>query len=51
VQRGVKHKFHTDTGVVFEEISSTHIRDDSFYSDPAIEANRDRKTYLAHWMQ
>jgi len=51
VQRGVKHKFHTDLGVVFEEISSTHIRDDSFYTDPAIATNNARKTYLAHWMQ
>ena len=51
VQRGVKHKFHTESGVVFEEISSTHNKDDSFYTDPAVQANTHRKTYLAHWMQ
>ena len=39
VERGVRHEFHTAAGVVFEEISSTHIRDDSFYTDPAVGAN------------
>jgi len=50
VQRGVKHKFHSRDGVVFEEISSTHHADDSFYSDPAINANTHRKTLLTHWL-
>ncbi len=50
VERGVRHEFHTEAGVVFEEISSTHIKDDSFYTDPAIAANTQRKTLLASWM-
>lgn len=50
VARGVKHRFYTAGGVIFEEISSTHHKEDSFYSDPAIAANRNRKTYLTHWM-
>jgi len=50
VERGVKHSFRSDTGVVFEEISSTHIPDDSFYTDPAIGANQQRKTHLTYWM-
>ncbi|MRD73042.1 cupin domain-containing protein [Rhodocyclus tenuis] len=50
VQRGVKHKFFSDTGVVFEEISSTHFADDSNYSDPAITANPRRKTLLTYWL-
>ena len=50
VNRGVRHLFSTATGVVFEEISSTHIKDDSYYTDPSISANKDRKTYLTHWM-
>ncbi|MCK9379671.1 MAG: N-acetylneuraminate synthase family protein [Sulfuritalea sp.] len=50
VERGVRHEFHTETGVVFEEISSTHIQNDSFYTDPAIAANTQRKTLLASWM-
>lgn len=50
VQRGVRHKFHSAGGVVFEEISSTHHRDDSFYTDPAIAANARRKTLLTYWL-
>ena len=50
VARGVRHRFKAATGVVFEEISSTHIVDDSFYTDPSIAKNTQRKTFLAHWM-
>lgn len=50
VQRGVRHKFHSQDGVVFEEISSTHYTDDSFYTDPAIAANPRRKTRLTYWL-
>ena len=39
VARGVKHTFKTTEGVVFEEISSTHDKHDSYYTDPAIAAN------------
>ena len=50
VGRGVKHRFHTREGVIFEEISSTHHKDDSFYTDPSIATNPNRKTYLTYWM-
>ena len=50
VARGVRHRFQAITGVVFEEISSTHQVQDSFYTDPAIGANPHRKTFLAYWM-
>lgn len=50
VQRGVRHKFHSAEGVVFEEISSTHYKDDSFYTDASITANPRRKTLLTHWL-
>jgi len=50
VERDVRHEFHTETGVVFEEISSTHIKEDSFYTDPAIATNGQRKTIMAYWM-
>jgi sialic acid synthase SpsE/quercetin dioxygenase-like cupin family protein len=50
VARGVRHRFKAITGVVFEEISSTHQVQDSFYTDPAIGANPHRKTFLAYWM-
>lgn len=50
VARGVKHRLKTDTGVVFEEISSTHDKHDSYYTDPTIAANPNRKTWLTYWM-
>lgn len=50
VARGVRHQFHTKTGVVFEELSSTHYQDDSYYTDAAIQNNRNRKTLLTYWM-
>ena len=50
VERGVRHAFHTENGVVFEEISSTHIQNDSFYTDVSIGRNLHRKTHLTYWM-
>lgn len=51
VQRGVKHRFWSETGAIIEEISSTHYNDDSIYDDPAINAmpRADRKTKLINW--
>ena len=51
IQRGVKHKFWTDTGAIFEEISTTHFNDDSLYEDPKISRipREDRKTNLINW--
>lgn len=50
VDRRVKHKFKTEDGVVFEEISSTHDKNDSYYTDPLIAQNTTRKTWLSYWM-
>ncbi len=50
IERGVKHSMTTTTGGVFEEISSTHFSDDSYYDDPAIVKNTKRKTYLSYWL-
>lgn len=47
---GMRHAFDSKTGAVFEEISSTHFVDDSFYTDAAIAKNRERKTFLRYWM-
>lgn len=47
---GDRHLFHSTGGAVIEEISSTHFKDDSFYTDPAIAANSNRKTMLSYWM-
>jgi len=49
IERGMKHSFGSDTGAVIEEISSTHSGEDSFYTDPKIMANTDRKTLLTYW--
>ena len=46
------HKFHTLDGVIFEEVSTTHYNNDSFYEDPAI-AKLDRaarKTNVDGWL-
>ena len=51
VKRGVKHGFSTKHGVIFEEISSTHYKEDSFYSDPVVMQNPNRKTLLTYWME
>lgn len=54
VARGVKHSFGTETGVVFEEISTTDHVGDSFYDDDAITKNSNRKTSLlfrAEWIE
>lgn len=51
VARGVKHFFTTKNGAVIEEISSTHFTDDSYYTDPAISQNKNRKTVLSYWME
>jgi sialic acid synthase SpsE/mannose-6-phosphate isomerase-like protein (cupin superfamily) len=52
VQPNEWHKFHTLEGCVFEEISSTHYNNDSFYEDPAIaQMERDqRKTKVDNWL-
>ena len=47
---GVRHAFDSADGAVFEEISSTHFPDDSFYTDSAITENKNRKTILRYWI-
>lgn len=51
IQRGMKHCFWTTTGAVFEEISTTHHNDDSYYDDPRIRnmMREERKTKLINW--
>jgi quercetin dioxygenase-like cupin family protein len=49
VERGVRHEFWTKTGTVIEEVSSTHFSDDSYYTDPTIAANPNRKTLLTYF--
>ena len=51
IQPGMWHAFRTDTGCVFEEISTKHYNDDSYYKDKKINAmeRSDRKTIVNHW--
>jgi len=50
VEAGVRHAFRSTTGAVIEEISSTHLAQDSFYTDTHIAANKNRKTLVTHWI-
>ena len=45
------HKFSTLDGVIFEEISTTHYNDDSFYQDDYIASlpREKRKTIVENW--
>jgi sialic acid synthase SpsE/quercetin dioxygenase-like cupin family protein len=53
VKRGEAHAFAAPQGVIFEEISTTHYPNDSFYADPQVQNNPQRKTELifrANWL-
>jgi len=50
VMPGVRHAFRSKNGSVIEEISSTHFKNDSFYTDESISKNPNRKTFLSYWM-
>jgi sialic acid synthase SpsE/quercetin dioxygenase-like cupin family protein len=51
--RGVWHSFKTDTGVIFEEVSTTALENsgDSYYTEKAIQdiPREQRKTKLLNW--
>ncbi|MBI4707668.1 MAG: N-acetylneuraminate synthase family protein [Candidatus Omnitrophica bacterium] len=49
VERGMKHNFSSINGAIFEEISTTHYKDDSFYDDINVVNNKNRKTALTFW--
>jgi sialic acid synthase SpsE/mannose-6-phosphate isomerase-like protein (cupin superfamily) len=51
IERGARHTFSSNTGAVIEEISSTHYSDDSYYTDPQIGLNKNRKTLLTYWVE
>lgn len=44
-----RHYFESLNGLIIEEISSTHAKDDSYYTDQSIKNNQNRKTFLTHW--
>ncbi len=51
IQQGVWHRFSTPCGVIFEEISSTHVPGDSYYEHKSINSTplEVRKTRVEHW--
>lgn len=51
VPRGTWHSFATRTGMIFEEISTTHFHNDSFYEDKNINRleREARKTIVTRW--
>jgi sialic acid synthase SpsE/mannose-6-phosphate isomerase-like protein (cupin superfamily) len=51
VEPGVVHGFATETGCIFEELSTTQLPQDSVYVDPAIQRldPMKRKTILESW--
>ncbi len=50
VERGMRHSFRTRQGLIMEEISSTHRKGDSYYSDSAIAPVDERKTLISYWL-
>ena len=46
IMPGIKHEFSSENGCIIEEISSTHYKDDSFYTDKEIHLNKERKSLL-----
>jgi N-acetylneuraminate synthase len=51
IERNVHHAFKADDGCIFEEISTTHVKNDSYYDDLKIAALDliERKTFMEDW--
>ena len=51
IQPGTWHNFWSDSGCVFEEVSTTHFNNDSIYNDRVINNmdRSERKTQVTHW--
>lgn len=51
IERGTWHSFTTKNGVIFEEVSTTHYKNDSYYEDQSISRKDplERKTILKEW--
>ena len=51
IEQGMLHSFYSKAGCIFEEISTTHIPNDSYYIDPRIMhlTHKERKTLVIEW--
>ena len=51
IERGAWHSFTTSGGAIFEEVSTTHVYDDSYYEDERISKldPMQRKTTMESW--
>ncbi len=49
IEKFTQHSFSTKTGVVFEEISTTYYKGDSYWKDQKITKNENRKIFLTYW--
>jgi len=51
VEPGVRHSFTSQRGAIIEEISTTHIKGDSYYDDEEINKKDllERKTVVENW--
>lgn len=51
VERGMLHSFTTKEGCIFEEVSTTHVKNDSYYEDEKIATLdvMERKSILEDW--
>lgn len=51
IEPGISHSFYSELGCVFEEISTTHYANDSYYEDEAIAQKQptERKTLVTDW--
>jgi mannose-6-phosphate isomerase-like protein (cupin superfamily) len=51
IEPGVIHEFSSKGGAIIEEVSSTHLQDDSFYEDEKINSSKNRKTFVKYWLE
>ena len=51
IECGIPHSFYSEQGCIFEEISTTHNIDDSYYEDSIISQKKstERKTIVTDW--
>lgn len=49
IQRGSEHQMTSKNGCIIEELSTTHIPDDSYYLDNSINENKNRKFVVNYW--